>query len=103
MGDKEANLAQLQQRMQNMADDTDLVVLPEQFSTGILTSEPERAAQLAERNTGDTMRLLHKLAQEYRVAICGAFLPARRRSSITALSLSSPTARRCSTTRNTIW
>ncbi len=73
-GDKAANLAQLQQRMQNMADDTDLVVLPEQFSTGILTSEPDRAAELAERNTGDTMRLLHQLAQQYRVAICGSFL-----------------------------
>ena len=60
--------------MQNMADDTDLVVLPEQFSTGILTSEPDRAAELAERNTGDTMRLLHQLAQQYRVAICGSFL-----------------------------
>lgn len=73
-GDKDANLAQLRQDMTNMADDTDLVVLPEQFSTGILTSEPERAAEIAERNTGATMRELHRMAQEHRVAICGSFL-----------------------------
>lgn len=73
-GDKAANLAQLQQRMQNMADDTDLVVLPEQFSTGFMTGDRDQALALAERNTGDTMRLLHNLAQQYRVAICGSFL-----------------------------
>lgn len=73
-GDKDANLAQLRHNLQNMADDTDLVVLPEQFTTGFMTDDREKAAELAERNTGDTMRLLHQLAQDYRVAICGSFL-----------------------------
>lgn len=73
-GDKEANLAQLRHHFQNMPDDTDLVVLPEQFSTGFKTSDRDQALSLAERNTGDTMRLLHQLAQEHRVAICGSFL-----------------------------
>ena len=73
-GDKQANLTRLQRHLQNMADDTDLVVLPEQFSTGFMTSDRDQALSLAERNTGDTMRLLHQLAQEHRVAICGSFL-----------------------------
>lgn len=73
-GEKDANLAQLRHNMQNMADDTDLVILPEQFSTGFMTGNREQATELAERNTGETMRLLHQLAQEYRTAICGSFL-----------------------------
>ncbi|MBR6248726.1 MAG: nitrilase family protein [Muribaculaceae bacterium] len=73
-GDKQANLAQLERYMRNMPDDTDLVVLPEMFSTGFVTGDREAASALAEWNTGDTMRTLHRLAQEYRVAITGSFL-----------------------------
>lgn len=73
-GDKEANLAQLRQLMIAMDDDTDLVVVPELFSTGFMTNDRDTAAELAERNTGQTIRMLHDLAQEHRVAICGSFL-----------------------------
>ena len=38
-GDKQANLAQLERYMRNMPDDTDLVVLPEMFSTGFVTGD----------------------------------------------------------------
>ncbi len=73
-GDKEANMNQLRRNLQNMPDDTDLVVLPELFTTGFITHDKEQAAQLAEWNSGDTLRELHRLAVEYRVGIIGSFL-----------------------------
>lgn len=72
-GDKHANLAQLKRNMQNMPEDTDLVVVPELFTTGFI-SEREQALALAERNIDDTMNLVHQLANEYRCAIAGSFL-----------------------------
>ena len=73
-GDKQANLDWLAQQFSNLPAGTDLVVLPEMFSTGFITDDRERASQLAERNTGDTMNLLHGFANERHVAICGSFL-----------------------------
>ena len=72
--DKEANMAQLRRNMQNMPDDTDLVILPELFSTGFMVEDRDAAAAVAERNTAQTMRQLHELAQTYRVGIVGSFL-----------------------------
>ena len=37
---KEANLAQLKRNMQNIPEDTDLVVLPELFTTGFVVDRP---------------------------------------------------------------
>ena len=37
--DKETNMAQLRRNMQNMPDDTDLVILPELFSTGFIVDD----------------------------------------------------------------
>ena len=73
-GDKQANLEQLQQNLKNIAEDTDLVVLPELFTTGFITGDRDLAASLAEWNTGDTIRLLHQLANQYQIAITGSFL-----------------------------
>ena len=73
-GDKDANLSQLKQQMSNLPMGTDLVVLPELFSTGFITSDRELASSLAERNTGDTILTLHALAREHQVAIAGSFL-----------------------------
>ena len=73
-GDKDANLQQLQVNFRNMPDDTDLVILPEMFSTGFLLDSKEEAASVAERNSGETLRMLHQLAAEYHVAIVGSFL-----------------------------
>lgn len=72
--DKEANLNQLKRNLQNIPDGTDIVVLPEMFSTGVITSSKDDALALAERNTGDTMHLLSELAQQHQVAIAGSFL-----------------------------
>lgn len=73
-GDKQANIEQLKRNMRNIPEDTDLVVLPEMFSTGLVTDSRAEAEQLAEWNTGDTMRLLGRMAAHYGVAIAGSFL-----------------------------
>lgn len=72
--DKAANIEQLKRNMRNIPEDTDLVVLPEMFSTGVLTEGREQALELGERNTGDTIALLHRMAAHYGVAIAGSFL-----------------------------
>lgn len=73
-GDKEANINQLKRHMNNLPLGTDLVVLPELFTTGFITNDRELASNLAERNTGSTIKLLHELAHEHQVAITGSFL-----------------------------
>ena len=72
-GDKHANLAQLKRNMQNVPEDTDLVVLPELFTTGFI-ADREQAMALAERNIDETMNLIHQLAAKYQCAIAGSFL-----------------------------
>ena len=57
--DKHANLEQLSRNLQNVSDGTDIVVLPELFTTGFMVDD--NARELAERNTGDTMRYLRDL------------------------------------------
>ncbi|MDE5555254.1 MAG: nitrilase family protein, partial [Muribaculaceae bacterium] len=71
--DKEKNLNGLEQLMTSLEADTDVVVLPELFSTGF-TSNGERLRDMAETNGGDTMARLHRLASHHNVAIAGSFL-----------------------------
>ena len=71
--DKEKNISRLEQIMATLDTDTDVVVLPELFSTGF-TSNGERLQDMAETNGGDTMARLHHLAAEHNVAIAGSFL-----------------------------
>ncbi|MCQ2287778.1 MAG: nitrilase family protein [Muribaculaceae bacterium] len=73
-GDKEANLKQLRNDINNLDSSVDLIVLPEMFSTGFITDDKDKALELAERNSGDTMRMLHDIASERQTAICGSFL-----------------------------
>ena len=73
-GDREANIQQLKRNLRNMPDDTDLVILPELFTTGFMTGDREQAAAVAEWNSGDTLYTLRKLAAEYHVGIVGSFL-----------------------------
>lgn len=70
--DKHANLEQLSRNLQNVSDGTDIVVLPELFTTGFVVDD--NARELAERNTGDTMRYLRDLSRYYNVAFAGSFL-----------------------------
>ncbi|WP_407403192.1 nitrilase-related carbon-nitrogen hydrolase [Sodaliphilus sp.] len=75
-GDKAANMEQLKRELALVPQGTDLVVLPELFSTGFITGNRDEAQALAERNSGETMQTLHELAQKYQVAFCGSFLAA---------------------------
>lgn len=73
-GDKEANIKKLEEAMSGIHPGTDLLILPEMFSTGFVTSDKEAVRALAERNSGETMRLLQRMACEKGVAIAGSFI-----------------------------
>lgn len=70
--DKEANLAAVEQAMKSLPRGTDIVVLPELFSTGF-TDDEELLRELAETNTGKTIERLKSLAAQYSVAFAGSF------------------------------
>ena len=72
--DKAANVEQLRRNLRNVPEGTDLVVLPELFTTGFIVGDRDTAAHLAERNIDDTIATLHQLAQHYNLALCGSFL-----------------------------
>lgn len=71
--DKEANLKAVEEAMALIPQGTDIVVLPELFSTGY-ADDPEAMTAMAERNTGETVDRLKALSQKYSVAIAGSFL-----------------------------
>lgn len=74
-GDKEANLATLRQAIETVHPETDLLILPETFSTGFpVGQDKEEARELAERNTGKTIDEIKELAAKYKMAICGSFV-----------------------------
>jgi predicted amidohydrolase len=69
---KEQNLAHYGNRLKGLAGNTDLVALPEMFSTGFSM----HAEHLAESNDGFTVRTICSWAREYGFAVCGSFLAA---------------------------
>ncbi len=73
-GDKEANFRTLEEALKKIHPDTDLVVLPETFSTGFPMADKEEIRPLAERNTGPTVDYLKVLAKRYNVALAGTFV-----------------------------
>ena len=73
-GDKDKNLDLLQKSMQNLHNLTDLLILPETFSTGYLTGDKEKIRPLAEKNSGETIERLKLLARKHNVAIAGSFI-----------------------------
>lgn len=72
-GDKSANIDSLECALRSIENDTDVVVLPELFSTGY-TSKKDVLYSLAETNGGDTVAAIHRLSRLYNVAIAGSFL-----------------------------
>lgn len=73
-GDKETNISNLEKMLQTMHPATDLLILPETFSTGCPYGDKEEVRPLAERNSGDTVETLKRLAHKHGVAIAGSFL-----------------------------
>ncbi len=71
--DKAANLHAVETAFHKLPEKTDIVVLPELFSTGFI-SDNEKINELAEKNTGFTIDFLKKLAARYSTAIAGSFL-----------------------------
>lgn len=73
--DKKENIATLENAFKDIHPDTELVLLPETFSTGFPSGEDkEHVRTLSERNTGETVDRLKALAYKYNVAIVGTFI-----------------------------
>lgn len=68
--DKSANLLNIENQLIDLAGKTDLVVLPEMFTTGFCTDQLE----LAETMEGETVGKLKFWAQQYKFAITGSFI-----------------------------
>lgn len=74
-GNKEKNLSELENIFPKIIPETDIVVLPETFSTGFPSSEMQKEIEkLAEPNEGPTLSLLRSLSKKYEVAIVGSFI-----------------------------
>lgn len=73
--DKAGNMETLENALKNVHSETDLVILPETFSTGFPSGEDKEAVRaLAERNTGETIERLKALADRYHLALAGSFI-----------------------------
>jgi predicted amidohydrolase len=68
--DKAANLEKTGRQLFFLAGRTDLVVLPEMFTTGFCTDQ----LHLAETMEGETIQTLRNWAVKYRLAIAGSFI-----------------------------
>lgn len=68
--DKQANLEYAQNKILNLPNDIDLIVLPEMFTTGF-TMNPE---MVAEEEQGDTLQIIQKLALDKQTAITGSWV-----------------------------
>lgn len=74
-GNKEKNLENLKNIFKSIRPETDVVVLPETFSTGFPSSEMQKEiGSLAEDNEGTTISLLKELSSTYNFAIAGSFI-----------------------------
>lgn len=71
--DKDDNLITIAELLHKVDKDTDVVVLPELFSTGFVSSV-EKLHEMAESDDGKTILSLKRWAQYFNVAICGSFL-----------------------------
>ena len=73
-GEKQKNLDLLQSVIEGVHPDTDLLILPEMFSTGYLTSDKEAVRDYAEKNSGETIEFIKSLAEKHCLAIAGSFI-----------------------------
>lgn len=74
-GDKARNLKTLENLFNKIHPETDLVVLPETFSTGFPSLDMQKEiSNLAESVDGPTLTLLRKLSSEHNLAITGSLI-----------------------------
>lgn len=67
---RKENLRLTEKRLAALAGTTDLVVLPEMFSTGFSM----KSRELAENADGETVRFLRRAAREFGLAVTGSFI-----------------------------
>lgn len=67
---KQDNLRRLREKLETLRGKTEIVVLPETFSTGFSMN----AGSLAEPVTGETISTLCRWAAEYQLAIAGSYI-----------------------------
>ena len=67
---KEANLLMLEDKLRNIEGRTEIVVLPEMFSTGFSM----RPADFAENMEGETISWMKEMAEKYRVVLTGSLI-----------------------------
>ncbi len=68
--DKAANLAMLEQKIMDIREKTEVVVLPEMFSTGF-SMQPEK---FAETMDGETVQWMKHIAQQKRIILTGSLM-----------------------------
>lgn len=74
-GKKSDNLAMLKKACEEIHPDTELLILPETFTTGFPAGmDKDSIRPLAERNTEDTIDYIKYLAHNYNMAIAGSFI-----------------------------
>lgn len=66
----EANLKMFSEKIENIEGETDLIVLPEMFTTGFSMN----AQNLAEKNDGETLKWMLSEAKKYNTAITGSVI-----------------------------
>ncbi len=71
---KEANIKQLEDSIQKLPKGTDIVILPELFSTGFNLEDANTMINSAERNTQETIQIIKQLSSKYHIAIAGSFM-----------------------------
>ena len=71
--DKEANLDAVEKALEKLPEGTDIVVLPELFSTGY-TEDSDVLHTLAERNTGATIDRVKEWTARTGAAFAGSYL-----------------------------
>jgi Predicted amidohydrolase len=67
---KQENLLKLEIKLQALSGKTDLVVLPEMFSTGFTM----QSHLFAETTNGETMTTLRQWSKKYNLALAGSFI-----------------------------
>src|SRR4030095_15490555 len=68
--DRDANLSSLSEKIQSHDEYTDLILLPEMFTTGFSMS----AERFAETMDGDAVDWMRRLAKQKNAVICGSLM-----------------------------
>ena len=68
--DVKANLNLIEKQLKQIAEPTDLIILPEMFTTGFSMN----ANPMAEAMDGETMQWMHQQAQQYQAVVTGSII-----------------------------